>query len=128
MRRLYLSIALTRLLAGIVIKYENISYKTAVHYAHLILSLTSKASKYVRDLFEPPDVGVCGCIFIIVLDLCPQNEVESIRIRTAENEMIISQHGNFTFVVNQTPHKVEQAKVAMEEKKEGEGEAKKAEA
>lgn len=44
-------------LTGIVIKYENMSYKTSVHYAHLILGLAGKASKYVRDLLEPPDVS-----------------------------------------------------------------------
>lgn len=32
------------------------SYRTAVHHAHLVLSLCNKASKYLRDLFEPPDV------------------------------------------------------------------------
>lgn len=41
---------------GIVIKYENMTYRTAVHYAHLVLSLYGKASKYIRDLFEHPDV------------------------------------------------------------------------
>ena len=42
---------------GIVIKYENMSYRTAVHYAHVVLSLHSKASKYARDLFDPLDVS-----------------------------------------------------------------------
>lgn len=50
----WLSICLS---AGIVIKYENMSYKTAVHHAHQVLSLAGKANKYVRDLFEPPDVS-----------------------------------------------------------------------
>ena len=39
--------------------------------------------------------------------------------------MIISQHQNFTFIVTQTPHKVEPVKAVIEEKKEGESEAKK---
>lgn len=40
--------------------------------------------------------------------------------------MIISQHGNFTIIVTQTPHKVnEQIKTQVEEKKDGEAEAKK---
>lgn len=34
------------------------SYRTAVHYAHVVLSLHSKASKYARDLFDPPDVSL----------------------------------------------------------------------
>jgi hypothetical protein len=44
-------------LSGIVIKYENMSYKVAVHHAHLILGLYGKAIKYTRDLFDPPDVS-----------------------------------------------------------------------
>ena len=42
---------------GIVIKYDNMSYRTAVHHAHLVLGLYGKSSKYVRDLFEFPDVS-----------------------------------------------------------------------
>ena len=86
---------------GIVIKYENMQLRTAVHYAHLVLALTGKASKYVKDLFEAPD-----------------NEVESIRLRTSAYEMIIAQMGNFTLIVTQT--KLDP--VASEEKK-GEGAA-----
>ena len=47
---------------GIVIKYENMSYRTAVYHAHQVLSLSVKASKYVGDLFEHPDV----CINLLV--------------------------------------------------------------
>jgi hypothetical protein len=36
--------------------------------------------------------------------------------------MIVAQVGNFTFIVTQTPHKVEVKQV--DEKKEGEGESK----
>lgn len=43
--------------SGIVIKYENMSYRVAVHHAHLILSLYGKAIKYTRDLFDAPDVS-----------------------------------------------------------------------
>jgi len=59
-----------------------------------------------------------------------QNEVDSIRLRTAEYEMIIAQHGNFTIIVTQdrdpNSGKV-QAGGAEGEKKEGEGEKKAAE-
>ena len=58
---------------GIVIKYENMSYRTAVHYSHQVLGLQSKASKYIRELFEAPD-----------------NEVECIRLRTLQHELIIA--------------------------------------
>ena len=53
-----------------------------------------------------------------------QNEVESIRLRTTEYEMIIAQHGNFTFVVMQVPCKLETKVSSVEEKKEGEAEKK----
>ena len=43
---------------GIVIKYENMSYKTAVYHAHQVLALSVKASKYIHDLFDAPDVSI----------------------------------------------------------------------
>lgn len=46
--------------AGIVIKCENMSMRSAVHHAHQILGLCGKASKYVRQLLEGPDVSP-GC-------------------------------------------------------------------
>ena len=85
---------------GIVIKFENMQLRTAVHYAHLVLSLTGKASKYLKDLFEAPD-----------------NEMETLRLRTGVYEMIIAQSGNFTLIVTQT--KLDPAAVADAEKKEG---------
>jgi len=42
---------------GIVIKYENMEYKRAVHQAHLVLDLCAKSKRYIRELFEPPDVS-----------------------------------------------------------------------
>ncbi|CAM9854831.1 unnamed protein product [Ascophyllum nodosum] len=69
---------------GIVIKYESMEYRTAVHHAALILDLASKSKKFMRELFEPPD-----------------NEVESLRLRTGEHEMIIALHDNFTLAVIQ---------------------------
>uniref|UniRef100_A0A7S2XUU9 Roadblock/LAMTOR2 domain-containing protein n=1 Tax=Fibrocapsa japonica TaxID=94617 RepID=A0A7S2XUU9_9STRA len=87
---------------GIVIKYENMEYKTAVHHAHLVLDLCTKSKKYIRELFEPPD-----------------NEVESLRLRTADYEMIIAQHGNFTLTVLQKSQKAMSKKeTVVEEKKE----------
>ncbi len=41
---------------GIVIKYENMSYQTAVHHAALVLDLAEKSKKYARDLFQPSEV------------------------------------------------------------------------
>lgn len=31
-------------------------YRAAVHHAALVLDLASKSKKYMRELFEPPDV------------------------------------------------------------------------
>lgn len=57
-----------------------------------------------------------------------QNEIESIRLRTLESEMIIAQHGNYTLlVIQQNPSKeiagAEETtaavnETALEEKKE----------
>jgi hypothetical protein len=41
-----------------VIKYENMDYKRAVHQAHLILDLCAKSKRYIRELFDPPDVSL----------------------------------------------------------------------
>ena len=84
---------------GIVIKYENMSYRTAVHYSHQVLGLQSKASRYIRELFEAPD-----------------NEVECIRLRTLHHELIVAQTGYFTIIA--THVKVEDLPEAP--KKEGE--------
>jgi hypothetical protein len=78
------------------------SYKAAVHHAHLILSLMGKAHRFIRDIFDPPD-----------------NVVDSIRLKTDLYEMIVAQEGNFTIIVSQS----NKAEVKTEEKKEGEGDA-----
>jgi len=89
---------------GIVIKYENMSYKTAVHYAHQVLGLASKASKYIRELFEAPD-----------------NEVESLRLCTLKHELIIAQCGNFTIACTHVrEEEVPEEKAAAEEEKKEE--------
>ena len=49
-----------------------------------------------------------------------QNEVESIRIRTSEYEMIIAQHGHFTIIVIQNPSKSDHSTNGTgDEKKDG---------
>jgi hypothetical protein len=47
-----------------------------------------------------------------------QNEVDSIRLKTDQYEMIVAQQGNFTIIVSQCPKQ----EVKAEEKKEGEAE------
>ena len=41
---------------GIVIKYENMQYRSAIQCAHLVLDLVAKSKKYIRELFDAPDV------------------------------------------------------------------------
>ncbi|CAN0130412.1 unnamed protein product, partial [Phaeothamnion confervicola] len=94
---------------GIVIKYENMEYGTAVHHASLVLDLTSKAKKYMRELFEPPD-----------------NDLESLRLRTPEYEMIVAQHENFTLVAlqrDQRAAKTEEGRPGEEGEDKGSKEA-----
>jgi dynein light chain roadblock-type len=90
---------------GIVIKYENMSYRTAVHYSHQVLGLASKATKYIRDLFDAPD-----------------NEVESIRMRTTQCELMIAQQGNFTIVCTHAHVEEEEVVAAGAEGETTEGE------
>ncbi|KAJ1463316.1 hypothetical protein M885DRAFT_504972 [Pelagophyceae sp. CCMP2097] len=94
---------------GIVIRHEHMEYKTAVHHAYLVLSLCSKARKHMRDLLD-----------------APENEVESVRLKTDLYEMIISQHGNFTLVVIQMEEPAAVALEAAEVVEGAEGEKKEA--
>ena len=51
------------IIIGIVIKHENMSLKTAVHFAYQIQGLTNKAHAAVKELLEPPDVSdIPSCI------------------------------------------------------------------
>ncbi|CBN74959.1 hypothetical protein Esi_0060_0081 [Ectocarpus siliculosus] len=92
---------------GIVIKYESMEYRAAVHHAALVLDLASKSKKYMRELFEPPD-----------------NDVESLRLRTGEHEMIIALHESFTLVVVQQDPNSNKKVEEEEEGAEGEEEKK----
>ena len=95
---------------GIVIKYENMSYRTAVHYAHQVLGLASKASS---------TLGSSSMLLIM--------KVECIRMRTVQCELMIAQIGNFTIVCTHSNIEEEVVVAAKEgegEKKEGEGEKK----
>ena len=57
-----------------------------------------------------------------------QNEVESIRLRTNDYEMVIAQHGNFTIIVIQdrdpSVSKADPKGSSAEEKKENESDKK----
>jgi len=65
-------------------------YKTALHYAALVLDLCRVSKKHIRTLFEYPD-----------------NEVESIRLKATDkrtklqHELIVAQADGFTIVVQQ---------------------------
>ena len=41
---------------GIVIRWENMDYAEALHYAANVLSLTEKTKMFVNDLLEPGEV------------------------------------------------------------------------
>uniref|UniRef100_A0A7S2SQX1 Roadblock/LAMTOR2 domain-containing protein n=1 Tax=Rhizochromulina marina TaxID=1034831 RepID=A0A7S2SQX1_9STRA len=77
---------------GIVIKYENMDVQKAVQTAHLVLDLCAKSKKYIKELFEPPD-----------------NDVESLRLKTLEFEMIVAQYGDYSLVVVQDTEQHEDA-------------------
>lgn len=90
---------------GIVIKYEGMDYSRAVQHAYLVLDLCAKSKSYFRGMFE-----------------APENEVESIRLKTNEFEMIISQIQNFTLVMIQDtrpqPEEDEEVVAEGDEKKD----------
>ena len=77
------------------------SYQMALQCAHEVLYLFSKARKNVRELLDPSDVRFSKCLhnadFFIVL----QNEIDSIRLRTDDYEMIVVQKLNYTIIVIQ---------------------------
>ena len=56
---------------------------------------------HVRELFDPPD-----------------NEVENIRLRTDDYELIAAQHGHFTLIVVQEDLLAKAKKEAMKEDEE----------
>ena len=39
-----------------MIKHENMEYKRAVHYTAVVLELCAKTRKFVRELFESPEM------------------------------------------------------------------------
>ncbi len=99
---------------GIVIKYENMSYQTAVHHAALVLDLTEKSKKYAREVFQPSEVRrrvgsphfkQFVTVHGVKTSSCclsdTQNNVESLRLRTKEHELIVSQKNHFTVAVIQ---------------------------
>lgn len=120
--------------AGIVIRHEQMEYKTAVHHAYLV-----STKRAFADRLRPPRCWTCGPKRRIIfansskLRRCvlasksesdnsrKQNEVESLRLKTSFYEMIISQHGNFTLVVLQMEEAVVPKEAAAEtEEKKGE--------
>ena len=82
---------------GIVVKYENMEYRTAVMYAYHVLELYAKTKAYVTEL-EPASF---------------ENELECLRLHTKLHELLIAQSGRFTFVVLQLPCGLEAAEVEV---------------
>ena len=73
---------------GVVLRHENLGAadKLGIHHAYHALDLMNKARDHIRTLFE-----------------APENELESVRLKTDNYEMIISQVGNYTLCVMQKP-------------------------
>eukprot|EP00957_Ditylum_brightwellii_P001369 107173-Ditylum_brightwellii.AAC.2 len=88
---------------GIVIKWDQegspMPYQKAVQYSHHVLDLCNKSKAHIKDLFEPQD-----------------NQVENIRLRTDEYELIAAQQANFTLVVIQEDETKAKTKEKREEK------------
>ena len=38
------------------------SYRTALHHANAVLGLAGKASKYIKELFDAPDVSTVRAV------------------------------------------------------------------
>ena len=119
---------------GIVIKCEGMEPSKAVQVAYLVLDLCSKSKKYIRELFDPPDndVEVRYGFFIrlilqthttVCLSQGANNQtkpMQSLRLKTAEYEMIVAQLGNYTLVVVQD---TEERPEEGGEEEDGEGKA-----
>ena len=107
---------------GIVIKHENMEYKRAVQLAHLVLDLLAKVKRSVRTVCEPPDVrpwlgwfGASSEIGGVARSFsCPeyqpisqlvaqtrQNEVESVRLKAKDYELLVGQSGSYTLAIVQ---------------------------
>lgn len=78
-------------------------------------------------IYSPHSLTHTVCVSFTPHPCCVQNEVESIRLRTAEYEMIIAQVGHFTIIVSQSPAELLKGKDDDEagEKKDGVAETKK---
>jgi len=91
---------------GIVIKYENMEYRSAVMHAYHILNLYSRSKKHLSKLF---DANEC--------------EIECLRLRTKLHEMLIAQYNRFTLVVLQVSETAEvKVEIKVDESKEKEEE------
>ena len=75
---------------GIVIRWDQVGggspmpYQRAVHHAHHITEIYNKCIAQANELFDPED-----------------GQVENVRIRTEEYEMIVSSLGSYTLAVFQ---------------------------
>jgi hypothetical protein len=83
---------------GIVIRWENMEYKRALHYTANVLSLVEKTEVFVRNLLDPIE-----------------SQVESIRLNVYEfdterkHEVIVCQVGNYLMLCVQKELALERA-------------------
>eukprot|EP00753_Platysulcus_tardus_P003045 PLAT12209.1.p2 GENE.PLAT12209.1~~PLAT12209.1.p2 ORF type:complete len:137 (-),score=58.88 PLAT12209.1:166-531(-) len=71
---------------GIPIKRYAMDYPKAVHYSALLLDLVAKSRSFMTRLLEPGS-----------------NEVQNIRLRTLEHEVIVAPGRGFILIVLQLP-------------------------
>jgi len=70
---------------GVLLRYNGFSQPEALQLAYSAISLYQKSKSTTLDLLGKED-----------------GAVESVRIRSKKDELIMTQHGNFTFIVRQS--------------------------
>jgi hypothetical protein len=110
---------------GIVIKWDQegkpMPYPKAVQYAHHVMDVFSKSKTFMKELFDVSVVSnkqvvdfkqyINSTYFLNAQD----NNIESIRIRSDDYELIASQEGHYTLVVIQDGSWVDGVKTGGEE-------------
>ncbi len=97
-----------------MIKHEGVEYKRAVQFAQLVLDLLAKAKKTVKGVLDAADVSSCVfvCMYVYmkwqmsdrpsIKPTCNRkNEMESLRLKTRDYELLAGQSGAYTLVVIQ---------------------------
>jgi hypothetical protein len=88
---------------GVVLRWdqdgEPMPYEKAVQYSHHVLDLCSKSKVHIKELFDEED-----------------DQVESVRVRTDNYELIVAQEGNYILVIIYDGNKNEEEETSGETK------------